>query len=125
MQAWQQLRLTEKHLPGYFSEDSNIGLLLGEASSGLVDVDLDAQEAIAAADAFLPKTSLVHGRRSKPRSHRWYKLDAAPKPKKFQDTDGTCLVELRSTGQQTVVPPSTHPTGRFKLGTSRGASTSR
>ena len=32
-------------------------------------------------------------------------------PAKFTDTDGTTLVEIRSTGQQTLTPPSIHPSG--------------
>jgi hypothetical protein len=37
--------------------DVNIGILLGEASGGLVDVDLDTEEAVKLALAFLPDTA--------------------------------------------------------------------
>src|SRR5207249_1949958 len=30
---------------------------------------------------------------------------------RFKDVDGTCLLELRGTGTQTVLPPSVHPDG--------------
>ena len=54
--GWQHLRLTEEELSEHFGPGDNIGLLLGEPSSGLVDVDLDAPEALIVADAFLPPT---------------------------------------------------------------------
>ena len=65
LSGWQNLRLTDAELPQHFGRDTNIGLLLGAPSQGLVDVDLDAPEAISAADAFLPATGRMHGRASK------------------------------------------------------------
>jgi len=47
--GWQRLRLTEDDLPKYFSNGNNIGLLLGEPSGGLVDVDCDWAEAASLA----------------------------------------------------------------------------
>ena len=111
LKKWQDLRLTETDLPGLFNNSGNIGLLLGVPSRGLVDVDLDVGQAAVLAAAFLPATDRKHGRKSKPGSHWWYVTDPTPEPKKFSDADGTCLLELRSTGQQTVVPPSIHPSG--------------
>lgn len=108
---WPHLRLRETDLETNFRNGGNIGVLLGEASGGLVDVDLDVPEALLVADALLPPTRRIHGRASKPRSHRWYICNQIPRPEKFSDIGGTCLVEVRSTGQQTVVPPSTHPSG--------------
>jgi hypothetical protein len=46
IKGWQNLRLTASDLTRYFSASSNIGLMLGEASGGLVDIDLDALEAV-------------------------------------------------------------------------------
>lgn len=111
LEGWQKLRLAEPEVGEYFTEDLNIGVLLGEPSNGLLDVDLDCAEAIFVAPHFLPATGRIHGRPSKPNSHYWYQCKSSPKPEKFNDVDGTCLVELRSTGQQTVVPPSIHPSG--------------
>jgi putative DNA primase/helicase len=109
--GWQTLLLTENDLDSCFQEDDNIALLLGGISSDLVDVDLDAPQALAVANVFLPKTNRIHGRETKLRSHHWYKSSGLNQPKKFSDTDGTCLVEIRTDGQQTVVPPSIHPNG--------------
>src|SRR5262249_9127317 len=96
-------------------EDRNIGLKLGQPSQGLLDGDLDADEAVAAATLLLPPTGLVSGRVGKPRSHWWYRVKNPPDKasEKFTDVDAekTCLVELRSTGGQTVVQPSIHPSG--------------
>jgi Bifunctional DNA primase/polymerase, N-terminal len=111
LRNWQKQRLDETDVPNYFGEDQNVGILLGEPSNGLIDIDLDCELAISLAPVFLPKTDRVHGRKSKPTSHYWFRMDSAPKPQKFCDPDGTCLLEIRSTGQQTIVPPSLHPSG--------------
>jgi hypothetical protein len=109
---WTQLRLTEETAPQYFSDESmNIGVLLGEPSGGLVDIDLDCPEAIAIADAFLPPTGAVFGRESRPRSHMLYSCAAISKTTRYEDIDGGVLLEIRSKGGQTVFPPSVHETG--------------
>lgn len=108
---WQKLRLTEAELSTRFRDGDNVGLLLGEPSNGLLDVDLDAPEGLIVAETWLPATGMIHGRTSKPCSHWWYVSKPAPKPEKFADIDGSCLVELRGTSQQTLVPPSRHPSG--------------
>src|SRR5262249_44041317 len=88
----------------------NIGLLLGKPSGWLLDVDFDCSETVALASEFLPPTGRISGRKGKPRSHFWY-ISQDAKSVKFQAPDGQMLVELRSTGGQTVVPPSIHPSG--------------
>lgn len=108
---WSDLRITESKIPQYFDDDGNIGLLLGEPSDDLVDIDLDAPEARAVALEWLPETHRVHGRVGSPQSHRHYRAHPAPRTTQFADTDGTMLCELRGTGGQTMVPPSVHPNG--------------
>ena len=112
-EGWQNKRLSENAIITAFHISDNIGLLLGEQSAWLVDVDLDSSEAITLAPEFLPKTGMVSGRTGKPYSHYWY---SAPETitKKFQyqaERGSATLLELRSTGGQTVVPPSAHPLG--------------
>jgi len=69
LEGWEGLRLTSAELPDYFNgKPQNIGLILGEPSSGLVDVDLDAEEATKVAGRFLPPT-VTSGRESSPHSH--------------------------------------------------------
>lgn len=111
LSGWQNRRFTPADVPRHFADGCNVGLLLGEPSGGLVDVDLDCPEAVRLAPAFLRPTPMRHGRAGKPNSHWYYRCQAPPKPQKFVAPDGTCLLEIRSTGQQTIVPPSVHPSG--------------
>ena len=106
---WPKLRLKKDELRKYFGGRCNVGLLLGEPSNGLVDVDLDADEVLLVAEELLPATNMVSGRESRPRSHYWYRAENAV-TRRFQSPDGT-IVELRAGGAQTMVPPSVHPSG--------------
>ena len=109
--GWQDLRLGPDELPLHFNGTGNIGLLLGEPSGHLVDIDLDCDEAIELADEFLPNTSVVTGRTSAPRSHRWYVAEGVRTKKHVDPVDRSSIVEIRSTGGQTLVGPSVHPSG--------------
>ncbi len=111
--GWTKFRLTEEEAPRHFnSSEQNIGILLGEPSGNLVDIDLDCPESVALAADFLPQTECTFGRPSKRRSHRIYRTEPLIKTQKFADpTDSTMLVEIRSTGCQTVFPGSVHPSG--------------
>lgn len=106
--GWQDLRLTDEDLPRHFNGNGNLGLLLGEPSGWLVDVDLDCEEAVAAmASSCRPRAK--SGRPGKLASHWWYVCEGA-KTRKHQDpVSKKMIVELRSTGAQTVVGPSIHP----------------
>ncbi|KAF0170062.1 MAG: DnaB domain-containing protein helicase domain-containing protein [Limisphaerales bacterium] len=108
--GWLDKSYTEAEIPAAFRPGCNLGLLLGEPSGWLVDVDLDAREAVAIASTFLPPTDMRHGRPGKPKSHAWYRSPGL-KTTTFKSPDGTMLLELRSTGAQTVIPPSRHPSG--------------
>ena len=111
---WQTLRLEERDLDERFPPGTkrNLGTLLGAASGGLLDVDLDCPEAIRAASVLLPPTDLVFGRASAPRSHLLYHSTDVAKSWSFEDPmragqKDAMLVEFRVTGQ-TVFPPSIH-----------------
>ena len=108
---WPKFRPDLETMEKDFQADGNVGLLLGEPSGGLVDIDLDCSQAIDLAADWLPQTGWVHGRHTKARSHFWYRCEEGLRPAKYSDVDGSCLLELRSTGQQTLVPPSVHPSG--------------
>lgn len=122
---WQKLRITETTADFYFNlPQQNIGGILGPASGGLVDVDLDCIEAVALAGAFLPGTAAVFGRTSRRAAHHLYlaDLDAITGENviKFRDPTmgnrkGAMLVEIRigggEKGAQTVLPGSTHESG--------------
>jgi hypothetical protein len=111
-EGWQNLRVTPETLGEYFNGvRQNIRVLLGEPSGGLVDADLDCREALQTADYFLPDTGSIFGRASSPSSHRLFVANCPTK--KFTDPTArdlkkAMLVELRSTGAQTVFPDSVH-----------------
>jgi hypothetical protein len=108
--SWQKLRLRPEELGDYFNgRPQNIGVLLGEPSDWVVDVDLDTPETVALGPIYLIPT-IKSGRVSAPHSHWWYRSEGA-RTERWRDTNGITLAELRSTGCQTVVEPSTHPEG--------------
>jgi len=110
--GWEQMRLTSDAVYEHFNgHPQNLGVLLGEPSGWLIDVDLDHARAVELAPQFLPTTPAVFGRSSKPRSHWIYRVTAPVATKKFRSKSAGMLVELRSTGMQTVFPPSTHESG--------------
>jgi hypothetical protein len=107
--GWENLRITEADVPRYFNNGQNIGLHNGEPSGWLVCTDHDKPEAAMLAGRFLDPT-LTSGRPSSPDSHWWFFAEGAPHTT-FKDLDGSMILELRSTGHHTLVPPSVHPTG--------------
>jgi len=111
LKGWQTLRLADADLPLHFNGTGNIGLLVGAPSGWLVDVDLDCAEAVALAAEFLPATGAKSGRPGKPVSHWWYICEGAVTRKHQDPVTRKMIVELRSTGAQTVVGPGTHPSG--------------
>jgi hypothetical protein len=116
---WPERVLGEAELSRYFADErSNIGVILGGAG-GIVDVDLDNPLVVNVADLLLPDT-VKSGREKNPYSHYWYQCKPAPPTRKYTlprfmagklmvEPGEHVLVELRSTGQQTMVPPSVHP----------------
>jgi putative DNA primase/helicase len=114
-EGWQKLRVTAETAAQYFNGTAqNIGVILGDASNGLMDVDLDTPEAIAAAPHILPDTFAVFGRSGAPEAHWLFRVTGnAPHTKPFRDPevaadDKAMIVELRGTGAQTIFPGSTH-----------------
>lgn len=107
---WQNSKSVAEDLPGLFSGQCNVGLLLGDPSGGLVDIDIDDPFAQMFAYLLLP-TEMKHGRSSRPNSHHFYIVEGDLKTTQFKDQNGAMLIEIRSTGAQTVVPPSVHPCG--------------
>jgi len=123
-----EARIGVQEVKKYFSNvDLNVGIVLGDAS-GVVDVDIDDDEALRLADHFLPKTAMVFGRKSRPRSHSIYKVIDAGALEKFRCPDTLAvIVEVRGNGHQTVFPGSVHPSGEcieFDSGRMEAPSTS-
>lgn len=111
LKGWQNLRLTTEQLGTEFMPNSNVGVILGEASGWLIDVDLDCEEAVTLAEQYLPPTGMITGRDGRPRSHWWYVCEGAETVRLKEQSTGATIVELRSSGLQTVVGPSVHPDG--------------
>ena len=113
------VRITAETAPGYFNgAKQNLGIILGKASGGLTDLDLDCPEAIAAAPYILPRTA-VFGHATKPPSHWVYRTNLHETKDraaiKFMGSDKTGLLEVRmgagGMASQTIFPPSTHISG--------------
>lgn len=103
---WQKHTYT----PADFKPDDNIAGKCGEPSGWLVDVDCDCPEAVLAAAMLLPNTGLVQGRPGKLTSHYWFHCEGI-RTTQFTDIKDPAgkncmLVEIRSTGGYTVLPPS-------------------
>ncbi len=111
--GWPNYEATEEAIVRDFGRGPvNIGVRLGISSGGLVDLDLDCPEARALAPLLIPATGFRFGRSIARGSHYFYLTDMPLKGQKFLDPiTRRSLLELRSSGQQTLVPPSVHPSG--------------
>jgi putative DNA primase/helicase len=108
---WQERLIKAEEINQVFTPDRNIGLLLGEPSDWIVDIDCDTPEAVITASYLMPGTDLSFGRKSIGKAHLLYRCLEA-QTVKFQDPiENITILEVRSTGSQTMIPPSTHPTG--------------
>ena len=131
IEGWPKLRISRADAPRFFNgARQNVGVILGQPSGNLVDIDLDCTEAVALAPALLPPTESVFGRSGKSRSH-WLYPSAVPKLAQFVDPDdGETLLEVRvhtadrpssrqrptrpasrSNGTRTGIRPKSTPTG--------------
>ncbi len=109
-ESWTDIVIsTPSQIGDYFGEPSNIGIRLGGISNDLTDIDLDCPEAVAIAKNFdMFKKGAQFGRKGAGVNHYFFRCKGA-KTEKFTDpiTKKTIL-EIRSDGAQTVVPPSIH-----------------
>lgn len=117
--GWEKQRITSAAASAHFNgAPQNIGVILGEASGGLTDVDLDCAEAIIIARYLLPRTHCF-GRPGRRMSHWLYYSDLHKIETRatigHRDAAKNMLVECRiggaGIGAQTVFPGSTHPSG--------------
>lgn len=124
LEGWQK-RTVDDNDVSKFSDEANVGVVLGDASSGLVDIDLDCDLARKLAPYFLPSTGWIFGRESARKAHYIYRvIGDAGQGKKF-DCRGK-FAEFRGSRQLTVFPPSIHPSGEtiaFETSESIGTST--
>lgn len=124
---WSTGKEVEQAFIAWVADDvSNIGLLLGAPSGGLVDVDLDSSVALRLRSYWLPHSAMMSGRAGRRMSHHWYLIEGdLPATRKYTLPDGTTIVEIRASGAQTVIPPSIHPSSEsyFWEGTPWGGET--
>jgi len=111
---WNTMRVKEDTIDRFFHRGYNVGGLWGLPSDWVVDIDLDTEESCRAAAKIFPET-FIYGRNSAPGSHYLFRSEGA-ETRKFQIPEIGMLVEIRSTGSQSVLPPSIHPSGeRYKI----------
>lgn len=120
-ESWNKVRITEANIDEYFEDGDNVGGLWGKPSGWIVDIDLDWDEAAVMAPAILPPT-FVYGRLSRPNTHYLYRCrDIKTFKRGTFGKNGSVIVEVRSTGTQSVLPPSVHPDGeRFEINKDTG-----
>jgi hypothetical protein len=111
--GWNKLKVTHDTIPRFFQRGDNVGGLWGSPSNGIIDVDLDWDEASRAAPRILPET-FVYGRRSRPSTHYLYRVEGAAGYKRYDSGAGdsakrSVISEVRASGAQSVLPPSMHP----------------
>ena len=112
--GWNKLRITEDTIDQFFQDGQNIGGLWGDPSDGIIDVDLDWDEACQVAPLLLPET-FVYGRASRPVSHFLFRCPGM-ESLKCRSIENQTIIEVRSTGSQSVLPPSIHPDGdRYQI----------
>jgi putative DNA primase/helicase len=125
--AWQHSTIPDDQIDAIFTPDRNIGVTTGQRSYNMLDVDLDHPIVAKMAGLFLPRTGSIFGRPGKPGSHQIFygyhdaaKYTAAKQdvPDKFPHRSfalpgppSQMLVEIRGDGNQTMFPPSIHPSG--------------
>jgi hypothetical protein len=105
--SWSK-RCADDNDSSEFNDDSNVGVVLGEGSNGIVDIDLDAPAAIKIADYFLPETGWKFGRETAPSSHRLYRIKGEVGRREAIMLDGETFAEYRADGCMTVFPGSIH-----------------
>lgn len=101
-----------------FGPVSNVGIALGERSSGLIDIDNDWREAALIGNLVFARYPSF-GRATSQNSHRLvrgtlrkntpYQIPAVAEG--LFGTDKATVLELRGNKLQTMVPPSVHPNG--------------
>jgi P4 family phage/plasmid primase-like protien len=111
---WQKEHWTPEDVHDLWDDGQDIGVLWGEPSGGLVDIDCDWTEATIAARGIVPRRR-TFGRPGSPESHHVVRIvGELPKTKRYGlpgKGEEKRVVELLSTGTQSLVPPSLHESG--------------
>ncbi len=118
---WLNAKIALEEVSSVFHEDSNISILLGKPSGGLVCVDIDDPVALQLT-AYLPHTPCVHGRSGMPNSHYWYVVEEhTADSMQFKHPGGGVLAEILGNKRKVTSPPSVHESGEKIVWTGDGA----
>lgn len=118
--GWNTLKVTDETIQRFFKRGDNVGGLWGKPSGWIVDIDLDWDEAAAAAPRIFPET-FIYGRRNRPSTHYLFRVEGVAGYKRYDSGKGdnanrTVIAEVRASGAQSVLPPSIHPDGdRYEI----------
>lgn len=106
------LKIADIEAHGTFPEDYNIGIKLGFASRGIVDVDLDCDTAVWLGARLLNTDTCVFGRDDNPASHYLYRVHDPRSTLRFKHpVSNETILELRGNNCQTVLPGSIYEDG--------------
>ncbi|MEQ1707574.1 MAG: AAA family ATPase [Terricaulis sp.] len=103
IKGWPEKMFTDDD----FAPGANVSVKL---INGIIDVDLDCDEAVKLAPYPLPPTQCIWGRSGRPRSH-WIYRGHHPQSQSF--SCGEMLVEFRTGAHLTLAPGSGHPSGEL------------
>jgi hypothetical protein len=97
----------------YKQEHTNLGINVAKSFNGLLDLDIDSDEAIKLAPKFFPLDTCIFGRRNKEKlEHTHFLFLKDQDYSNFNldrlDINGKKIIEFRTSGNL-VVPPSTTP----------------
>jgi hypothetical protein len=113
MTQWQakwsaELPVTEEEFEKWCVSDAGIAILLGQISGDAVGIDIDTTDPkihTAILEAIPPSPVRKQGAKGETLFYR----ASEPLPSKTWKIAGETIVELLSTGRQTVLPPTIHP----------------
>ena len=108
--SWTEKRFPTAGIQNHVANGGNVGAKLGASDSPFIDVDLDCNEAVLIAQTYRLEGGKAYGRQSKPISHVFFQVNEPMKTQRFQ-FDEEVLAEVRGNGAQSLIPPSTHPSG--------------
>lgn len=108
---WLDVRRSAAEVRPHIAAGGNVALRVGRDNGGIIDIDLDCDEALRLVDIYMPPTGAIFGRISRPKSHRLYIGPGATHASLADPLTGEMLVELRSDGREggahlTLLPPS-------------------
>lgn len=98
--------------PDAFRPGDNVGGKWGESSGGLVDIDCDSDHARRIAEHLIRKGPR-YGRSSNRASHYLLHSPGARSKQFVNPVSKEMIIEIRSTGSQSLLPPSVHTSGEL------------